>query len=259
MNLSEIQKEELIKLLKIKKQYEGIYKTSTHPEQQARIKKDLFKLQQQMETICPDGVPSLQELEASNTSQEEKPVQIEEKEPNQYLSKFPVQKITPNCDNKDVNLIFTVFQIWETEFNNALSESHVKLEFSFANERENLYALLNNLNRESKLLSDTLNGLAKTTSNEVNKQMNEMKERQVRAFLHEGASLLNKMKTFWSHLNTLLIKENVGCMNKEDVLHFNKDFEKNTILVNVKIKDAINIAVEFLEESIKTLNIPIIH
>lgn len=248
MALTEAQKQEILKLQKILKQYEGILRTSRDPEQISRAKKEIKKIQDQIELIAPGGI-SEEEL---STHQEQK------KENKSYLvlKDFPIQKASPFCDDPEVNLLNTALLVWEKEFVPAQGDLHTKLDFSWSQERDSHYAILENCKRHLKSLTDTLESYQKATREDLKMQLRDMRQRYTRHFLQEGGQFLRKLRDFWRKVQADIKENGTRCLNKDDTIYFDRKLEQATYFHNKKVREMVDITVTFLEEVLQELNIP---
>ena len=260
MILTKEEKTELRKLVKIKTQYEGTYKISSNSEQKERIRRDLFQIQKKLERFFPEGIPNnLKEL--IEKEEIEEPITntvVRTDEDNvtliikQLLETEPIIKLSRNCDNKNVNILFTVIKLWEREFKNAMSDSHIKLEFTYNTERDTLNRQLDIINRDIVRLIEIFESPTHQGS------IVEIKNKQTRTFLQHGFRYFKDTKIFWKHIAKIIVEENIGCLNLKDKLIFNRSFESNTLLSNKSILEGIQMTVIFLQIAIQYMDLPVI-
>ncbi len=251
MALTEEQTQEVIKLQKLDKQYEGLIRTSKNAEQVHRAKVELKRIRDRIDELCPDGVPA--DLTSAPT-----PKLSEADRLRQYnvLSQFSIQKASPNCDNADVNLMHTILSVWENEFVPGTGDGHLKLDFSLSSERDSHYALLENNKRYLKSLTETVEDYAGATRDDFKLQLRDMKDRYTRHYLSEGATFLKRARDFWKKIHEDISNGGHACMNKQDTIKFDKRFEAATYLDNYEIPRAVEVAYTFLREAIDALNLP---
>lgn len=251
MALTEEQTQEVLKLQRLDKQYEGLIRTSRNAEQQKRAKIELKKIRDRIDELCPDGVPA--DLNAVAA-----PVVSEADRLNSYtvLSKFSIQKASPNSDNNDVNLMYTVLQVWENEFIPGTGDGHLKLDFSLSSERDSHYAILENQKRYLKQLVDTVEDYAAATRDDFKLQLRDMKDRYTRHYLGEGATFLKRIREFWKKIHEDIQQGGHACMNKNDVVKFDRRFEGATFLEGYPVPKLVETAYIFVKEAIDALNLP---
>ncbi|MDH5716359.1 MAG: hypothetical protein OEZ22_01835 [Spirochaetia bacterium] len=253
MSLTEEQKEEVKRLQTLAKQYEGIIKTSRNSEQLNRAKIDLKKIRDRIDTLCPDGIPA-NLLTEKNTSQKPNINQTIEKY--EVLSRFSVEKASPHCEDDEINLLSSIIKVWEAEFLSALAESHIKLDFSTSNERDSHYATLENVKRQLKILTDTIEDYHAANREDMKLQLRDMKQRYTRHFLNEGALLIKKYHEFWKVVREDIVTGGNRCLNKDDKIEYNIKFEKPTFLEGLPVSQVIKISEQFLSEAISALRLP---
>ena len=248
MALTEDQKQEVLKLQKVLKQYEGILRTSRNPEQISRTKKEIKKIQDQIEMIAPGGL-SEDILASSRSNLPPQPSYV-------VLKDFPIQRASPKSDDEDVNLLYTVLLAWENEFLPAQSDSHTKLDFSLGAERDSHYTILENCKRHLKSLVDTIESYHQTNREDLKAQLRDMKQRYTRHFLQEGYQFLKKMRDFWKKVEDDIRENGMRCLSKDETIVFDKRFEQATYFQGKKVREMVRITNIFLDEAIAALNIP---
>lgn len=253
MAISPEQKAELLKLQKLVRQYEGIIRTSRNSEQLTRTKRDLKKLYDQIELLSPGGIPD--ELH-EDTNIHKAPTLNEKINDTKTLKLFGVKKCSIHCDEDDINILSSTLQTWETEFSPALSEGHVRLEFSLSQERDSHYALVETSKRTLKTYTQILDDLSRATRDDVKMQLRDMKTRYMRTYLKDTYAIVKKLQDFWA---VILRDAQIGgtlCMNPEDFIEFDRRLEKAEFLNNKSVKEAIEIAVSLLQEALNLVHIP---
>lgn len=267
MALTEKQLEEGRKLQRIVKQYEGILRTSRNPEQISRLKRDLKKVKDQLNALIPEdqqeellsggSAASGSASGGSSTGGYAKETLEDRIARFELLSNFPVFRPSAASDDDDVNLMATVFEAWERQFLPALSDSHVKLDFSLTNQRESFYTQLENMKRNQKILVDTINDVQKAARDDMRAQLRDMRRRYTRHYLHEGIQFLRKAQKFWVSIARDLDGSGHRCMNPDDEIYIDPRFHSEQVFLNNKpVRKAIKMTAQFLDESIEALNLP---
>ena len=255
MELTNEQKEEVIRLDKLRKQYEGLIKTSRNADQLHRSKIDLKKIYDRLQELCPDGVPA--SLSGGGNLTGSSPRNVNDRLVDyEILSEFKVGRITPNCDDDEINLLGMIMKIWEEEFIPALLDSHTKLDFSFSSERDSHYSILENLKRQQKLLINSIEDYSAASREDLKAQLREMKQRHARHLMHESAVFLKKVIQFWKTVKDDIQHGGMGCTNKNEEILFDRKFETATYLNHRTVERAISMAVTFLTEALEVLNLP---
>lgn len=251
MPLSHDQLLELTRIQKMIRGLEKIKKNSKNPDQLTRVTWDLEKYQRKMNELSPDGIPDNLEY-ATLTS---KRVQAGNEEM-KYIQKFPTLRITPNSNDREINQIGTLVKVMDEEFVPVLSDSHIKFDFSNANERDTILKHMENLRRNLKLLQETIEEYAAADKQEFKEQLSRMKNKQSRIFIAESYEVFKKFKDFLEKVHKEIREGNKVIMNMDEPIHFNKKFETATILEGKYIPEAIKEFLNFVKEVIELVNLP---
>ncbi len=178
----EEQREEISRLQKIERQYMSLLKICLDQKQKKRTQGELIKIKKRLKCLHSTG-----STDESTLSGNIEPESEADEHKNKYniLSQFPLQKISPHCNDTDINLLITILYIWKNEFLPALGEKNVKLDLSFLNERNSHYIMLDNLQKQSNLLSDIFNDYYKTKQTMLKTELKKKYQRIAR-HLPEG-------------------------------------------------------------------------
>ncbi len=254
MSLSEEQKNEVLKLKKIAKQYEGIIRTSRSADQQLRAKKDLKKVLDQIELIAPGGLAdSVQANDGAASIKKDAGSIMAE---TNILRRYPAIKIHPIIEDTDINLLHTILHIWETEYSITVGDSHIKLDFSSSMERDTHFGMLENIKRQRKILIESIDDFSRATREDVKAQLREMKSRYSRHFLKEGYMFLKSLHDFWRKVSESVTHGTGDCLNPEDTIDFDPRFEISNRFEGWKVIDFIKDTSTFLSESVSVINVP---
>ncbi len=254
MSLTSEQKDHLIKLKKLERQFEGIIKTTQNAEQLHRSKVELKKVKDLIDEIDPNG--AYDDIYESTI----KPSATSSANLNKYtvLSKFPLQKASPHSTNADVNMMHTILDAWETVFMSALFDKHVKLDYSLTSERDTHYSHLANLKQYFRALVDTTEDHHNATREDSRLQLAEMKRRYSRQYLHEGANYLRKLKKFWEDIDRDVQNQGTKCTNWHEQMSVDDRFEEDSFLMKLSVANVIHQSAVFLSESLDALRLPAI-
>lgn len=258
MSLSSGQSQELNKLKRLERQYEGIAKTSSNAEQKHRALVELKKIKERIDELDPQGeFESSGQAGAARTGSASQPSATDL---SQYkvLSRFPVERASAHSTDYDINLLYTILTAWEKVFMTALFDKHTRLDYSLNSERDTHFALLGNIKRHSKSLTDTIEDHHMATRDDSKAQLFEMQRRYYRVYLNEGASFLKKMKTFWEDIDQDVLNRGTKCTNYNERMQFDQ-YEEKSFLESKTIGEIIHIAVVFLHESVKALRLPVLN
>jgi len=252
MGLSQAQIDELEKMKKLERTYEGIVKTSRSPDQVQRSQVELKKIKDRIRELDPgnlfEGMRNAEDAKSPTTSNPFEGYSM--------LSRFKLQRASTHSNDADINMMFSIINAWETVFMTALFDKHVKLDYSLNNERDTHYAILSNVKRYLKTLSETIEDYQSAVREDAKLQLVEMKRRYARQFLNEGAVYLRKIKSFWEHIDADVQSHGTMCTNREDRVSFDPRFEAESFLKGETVETVIRKAVVFLNEAIKVLRLP---
>ena len=144
----------------------------------------------------------------------------------------------------------------ENEYLPILGESHIKLDFSHATERDNVFKYMENIRRNMKVLSETIEEFALADKQDFKEQLGRMKNKQSRIFISEAGDLFKNYRDF---LQKLVIDMDAGgtvVVNSDEKIHFNPKFERATTLEGVEVKDAIKQFYNFTKAALSNVNLP---
>jgi len=244
--------EELKKLKKFEKQYEGIIRTSVNGQQQQRAKIDLKKIKDRINEIDPKSLYTDTTIDSKSGNDSG----VNPLAKYSVLSMFQLEKASPNCTDLDINLMHTIIYYWEKIFMIALGDKHVKLDFSLNAEREAHYPMLTNLKRYHKAMVDTIEDHAKATREDAKNQLADMKRRYGRQFLNDGVVFLRKVKEFWDAIDQDIKSHGIKCNNARDHLSFDLRFEEESFLKGSTNSEVIAKSVIYLAEGLSALRLP---
>lgn len=253
MALTNDQLAEIQKLQKAIEQLEKIHKLSSNQEQKNRVAKDIIKYKEKLRTITPEsGLPSADSIISKPKSNEPtSKIQL-----NNILSQFTVMKISPNSNDREINMIGTLLNVLDTEFIPILMDTHIKFDFSHGAERDGVVKYMENIRRNVKVLTETIEEHAQTEKQEFREQLGRMKNKQARIFITEAYEVFKKFKGFLEKVLTDMGTGGGVIMNLEEPIKFNSRFEKATLLEGKSIEEGINIFHTFLDEALGNINIP---
>ena len=259
MSFSPSQSQELGKLKRLERQYEGIARTSSNAEQKHRALVELKKIKDRIDELDPQGeFESSGQGGAARAGNSSSNTSVTDLSQYKVLSRFPVERASTHSSDYDINLLYTILTAWEKVFMTALFDKHTRLDYSLNSERDTHFALLGNLKRHHKSLTDTIEDHHMATRDDSKEQFFEMQRRYYRVYLNEGAAFLKKMKTFWEDINEDVLNRGTKCTNYNDRIRFDQ-YEEKSFLEGKTIGEIIHIAVVFLNEAIKALRLPVLN
>ncbi|TGK14069.1 hypothetical protein EHO60_01620 [Leptospira fletcheri] len=250
-----ITQEQILELQRYQKminQLEKILRLSKNDEQKYRVSRDLDKYRNRMREISPEGIPDNLETAAEQ-------IRLYRENPDaagRLLAKYPVMKISPNSNDTEVNQIGTWINVLDREYLPILNEMHIKFDFSHGNEKDGVVKHMENIRRNIKVLTETIEEYQAAEKQEFREQLSRMKNKQTRIFIAEAFEMFQKFNEF---LNKVLdgLKAGGGIiMNVEDKILFNPRFEKATELEGFAIPKALQEFRDFTAEVLDRINVP---
>ncbi len=254
MDLTNEQRAEVTSLQKVVKQCEGVIRTSQNSEILRRVKVDLKKAKDRLEYLCPEGIPA--KLVSSGKVSEKRPTLEAIIKNYSIISQFPIQKLSPNCENDDINFLTTIIRTWDMRLSPALSEQYVTLDFSIVSERDAFHVEIENLKWQMKTLADSIEDYTLAVRPESKEQLREIKVRQSRSFITTGSNFLKKLYNFWNRVYQDAVNTGYLCTNLNSVLHLGPGLEVLPFLEGQTITDVLKVLTTYLQEALSLLNPP---
>lgn len=255
------------KYQKIISQLEHILKNSRNPRQRERVSKDLDKYRNRILAISPEGIPDT--FMSARTIYNNPPAAEEESEENfdsdeegqkrDPLEHLVVMKISPHCNDNEINLIATLLNLLEEEYSPVLGDSHLKLDFTHATERDSLVKHLENIHRNMKVLTETIEEYALCDKQDFKEQLGRMKNKQSRIFISEAGDVFIQFRDFIDKLFTA--NQDSGgsvILNLKEEVNFNPRFERATLLEGKTVEQCLEQFYDFTVSALDHINIPTI-
>ncbi len=249
MPLTPEESQELAHLLKIKKQYEGIARTSTNIEQKKRAMIELGKIMSSIDVIT--GGQDIDTLTMTHTS-------VSEDIYHQYKFQkvFSQECQYPNIHDKDLIVLANIFTTLDQVFFPALSDLNIKLQYRFAKERSSHVTILSILKRNFSFNIETRMNYTQTIDEQIRQQMNILLNKQKRMLLYEGNHLLKKSYTLWNGIYESVDDYDGGCANPDSELQTEFHHTASLWPTNSTVRVIICETVLFLRESLSVVKIP---
>lgn len=232
---------------------EKIKKNSRNEFQLHRVSLDLEKYHRRIQEISPEGIPdNIQATVVASKALKDNDPNIK----NRILAQFPIMKISPNSHDKEINQIGTIVNILDLEFMPILGDTHIKFDFAHQGERDTLFKYMENLRRNMKVLTETIEEYAAADKQEFREQLGRMKNKQSRIFISETFDIFKKIREFLESITKDLKAGNSVVMNLEEPIRFNTKYEKATLLEGKSIPDALTDFIVFIKEAMDAVNLP---
>ncbi|GBF37138.1 hypothetical protein [Leptospira johnsonii] len=243
---------ELQRHQKMIQQLEKIQRLSKNDEQKYRVSRDLEKYRNRMREISPEGIPDNLETAAEQ-------IRMFRENPDaagRILAKFPIMKISPNSNDTEVNQIGTWINVLDREYLPILNETHIRFDFSHGNEKDGVVKHMENIRRNIKVLTETIEEYQAAEKQDFREQLSRMKNKQTRIFIAEAFEMFQKFNEFLSKVLGEFKAGGGVIMNIEDRIVFNSRFEKATELEGKSIPEALEEFREFTAEVLDRINVP---
>jgi len=258
MPLTQDQLLELQKLQKAVTQLESILKVSSNEEQRRRVSTDIKKYRDKMQQISPEGMPDDVHIAsaASSTKPPTDAAKTATPKGKGILDSFPIMKISPSSNDTEINFIGTLVNVLDIEYLPILSDTHLKLDYSHATERDAVVKHMENMRRNLKVLTETIEEYAQAEKQEFREQLGRMKNKQSRIFISEAYDVFKKFKEFMEKLDKDMKEGGGVVMNIGEKIRFNNRFEKATLLEGKEISEAMKDFLNFTKEATEAINVP---
>ncbi|PJZ76794.1 hypothetical protein [Leptospira neocaledonica] len=243
---------ELQRHQKMIQQLEKIQRLSKNDEQKYRVSRDLEKYRNRMREISPEGIPDNLETAAEQ-------IRMFRENPDaagRILAKYPIMKISPNSNDTEVNQIGTWINVLDREYLPILNETHIRFDFSHGNEKDGVVKHMENIRRNIKVLTETIEEYQAAEKQDFREQLSRMKNKQTRIFIAEAFEMFQKFNEFLSKVLGEFKAGGGVIMNIEDRITFNSRFEKATELEGKSIPEALDEFREFTAEVLDRINVP---
>jgi hypothetical protein len=264
--------EEILKLIKYIKSMQLIIRTSPNKDQVERIKKDLYKYIKKLQTLVPDFDPSKETMEELERrlfqtnifpSQKKEDSMFQnyynesvEKDQISWDYKIPMKKASHHCNDQEINFLFSSIDFIQKEFWPILSEQHIRLDFTYSQERQSLRLQFDELIRELNSLIETVEDYALAENPDFRDQLYKMKNKQIRLFLINANEFFKKLKDFLNRLLSELDKRTSVIKNLDDRIEFNPQFEEASLLNGYTIREALVEFIDLIQFILKKINLP---
>lgn len=267
---------EVQKIIKFMKQMDVIIRTSSNATQVDRVKKDVARYQARLKELVPDYRPDRETIDQLTKRLSGAPVQSGVASEDQLVpppgaeegsqgasdlsvsvgDRIPEERASPHCSDPDVNFVSSVLKIVVREYWPSITEQHMKLDFTSAQERQSLRYKIDSVVRSQKTLTETIEEYATAEKADFREQLFKMKNKQIRLFLFEANDLFRDFKTLLGKLMAEIQKGGLAITNAEDRLHFDPAYEEATWLENHTIEEAIMEFFNLMDFAIKKINLP---
>jgi hypothetical protein len=242
--------EELIRINKLVRQFESVYRTTVDEGQKERVATELKKLKKYRQKL--ESFHVLEETEA------------EEQEEFEEYADYPFLKslrARENADNPaesysdpEVANLSRYICFFEEQILNLLSKTKLKLDFKFSMERDAFYHRVENLRRQlEEFVDDTsrIDGYEGPHGEEM--RMRNFKKK--RNLILEADRVFRRLLGFTADLLSDIEEDGMKCLNAEERINFDK-IESNKYLQGLSVREALKRVNELCGEVVDYLNVP---
>lgn len=270
---------EVEKTVKFLKQMEVIVRTSGNQAQVDRVRKDMARYQARLRELVPDYRPekeTVDQLSRRLTGQaapppprsamlhddshasifSDAPATTGDPASISIADRIPEERASPHCTDPDVNFVSSLLRVLMREYWPAITEQHIKLDFTSSQERQALRLKMDNLSRSQKTLAETIEEYATAEKADFREQLFKMKNKQIRLFLFEANELFRDFKSLLAKLIGEIQKGGTLVANPDERLHFDPGYEEATWLENHTVREAIFEFFNLMDFAIKKINLP---
>lgn len=272
-----VSQEEIEKLVDTMRRMEQIIQTSPNQSQVDRVRKEFRKYAQKLATLMPGIDPDRVDLSRIQTGPGSSPAGSGNQLPPRprpganpssggtldsgasgysVFDRFPIAKASPNSTDPDVNMAATVLRIIQKEYWPALSDQYCKLDFSHGGERDAIRMKMDNVLRNLKVLTETIEEYAMAEKQDFREQLLKMKHRQSRVFLMEANTYFKDLVAFLAKLVQDIQSNGGVILNKEDILKFDTRYYEATALEGRRVAEALKEFHLYITEAIQRLRLP---
>jgi hypothetical protein len=170
--------------------------------------------------------------------------------------KIPMKKASNHCNDQEINFLFSSIDFIQKEFWPILSEQHIRLDFTYSQERQSLRFQFDELIRELNSLIETVEDYALAENPDFRDQLYKMKNKQIRLFLINANEFFKKLKDFLNRLLSELDKRTSVIKNLDDRIEFNPQFEEASLLNGYTIREALVEFIDLIQFILKKINLP---
>lgn len=273
--------EEINKILLYIQRMNGIVRTSPNRDQVERVKKEIRKLSNRLAELVPGVDPARINMDdvrskvglglSRNTGQNEpSPSGRDASSPSSsstgapsssageysILDRFPVRKASPNSTDHDINFMATALKVIQNEYWPVLSDQVAKVDFSNSATRDNLRVKMDNVDRNLKVLTETIEEYANAEKQDFREQLLKMKSRQSRLLLFEGNEFFKELERFLSAIVSDMKGGGQTIMNKNESVRFDARFQHSSSMEGRVIQEVLEELWRYVQAAIHEIRIP---
>lgn len=260
-------KEEILKMIKYIKSMQMILRTSTSQEQIERVKKDLSKYLQKLQSLVPDFDPkneTIQELErrietiidGKNTDAGRSLHSEYPQTESSWDNRIRIMKPSPHSNDPEINFLYSVMTFLQKEYWPAVSEQQIQLDYTYSQERHGLRFQFDELMRELRSIIETIEDQARTANPDLKEQLQKMKTKQIRTFIINANEYFKKLRDFLEKLIDEHNKKSFVIKNPDSRIQFHPRFDEASLLNGYTIPEALVEFLDLVQYIIRKINLP---
>ncbi len=244
--------EEIVKSIKL---LNSVLKTSTDNKQKERVKVEISKLRKMLQDLYPDSdVKELEDAISSDFMVIHRGNDVSLKD-YKFLKDIEIEVVSAHKEDREINEIASLMRYYEERIWVAISEQHIKLDFSNSAERDVLYRKIDECNKAFKSFCQTIEDIEKSRSTEYVNQLHLMRVRHGRLFLFEIYYFFKSSMEFVSNLIASYELGGNMILNPDDIIEY-ADYERYRIFEDQTIIDILVYAQKFIDEVLDYINVP---
>ena len=248
--LDENERNEAEKILKYLKSMDLVLRTSPNPEQKERVKKDMTRYWTRLRVILPyvnfsDQNPDkiISQLATDFPEAEQEPSL--KRKTKDILNHIPLQKISPSCNDHEINLLHSMISLIEKEYWPSIYEKHCKLDFSHGAARGRLKINFENILRSFHVLAQIIEDHSSQGQKNIHNQSLKTRDRYMRSLIIQVNDYMHELTSFLRNLLELADENRLALQNADNIIRFNEKFEQASMLEGVTVENALRQFLEF--------------
>jgi len=247
------------KIISLTKKLEGVLKITSDQFQKKRVSIQLAQLKKDMKRLEAGNFSEsevkkyLDEEDMKLSFAEEEKSRLSEYE---ILNEIPQLQASPDCNEPEINEIYSFLSYFENEYWGAISDFQFKLDFNYSQKRDQFFNELNIVQMGLKNYLDVLHDLSgDVVTREYEEKLKIMRTKQYMDVVMKTGTFIKKLYNF---VDTLLTDFSDGgniILNPDDVLNFDH-LEGDNLLEGATIIEGLKSLHQFAAEFIEYLSIP---
>ena len=251
MMLSDQEKQDLLKFLKVKQQYKDIIKLSSDQDTIKKLNKEIVTIEKNILSLTKghDIENLLSQQDKHHFSTKNSPSKNY-----QFISE-PKDNYIKYGNNVDIHYAAHIIHLFELNFLPGLNDTYTKLQFGYASDRSLLTNLLEKFTNNLSTLAETIKDLSyHSNSADIKKHIQGLRQQQERRLLEECYSFCKRTLRFWSNIHDSIVNNNSFCLNPDEIIAI----EDNNVAhppqwANKSVRELIKETIDFFNEALSII------